>query len=519
MDFLPDLPPRLNAADFLLRAGRDGRACERPLLVSAQGALTRRELDEQASRIGHALRRLGVEAEQRVMLLMGESLAFAACFWGTLKTGAVAVPANPLLTPGELRQFLADSRARALIVDASLWPALATHVKGLRHLRHVIAAGGSLPGLPRLETLAAQEPGALDGELASPDEPAFWLYTSGSTGVPKAAIHLARDVVYAAHIFPKLIGLTAADLTFSAPRMHFAYGMGNSLLFPLATGGTAVIQGEKPTPESVFNTLEQFRPSVFFGGPALFQGMLNTVQERDRTRTRSRLEFLRYCVSAGEALPAPLYEQWRETFGHEILDCVGSTENLTFFLANLPGRSRPGSSGAAVPGFDLRLMDAQGRDVPEGEAGTLWVRGPTTAARYWNRRALTMSVMRGEWLVTGDRFRRRADGRYEFLGRDDDMLKIGGSWVSPLEVEHALLSHPAVAECAVVGRRDESGLGQAMAFVVARGGIQSANLSESLRAHLQGRLAAFKVPRWIEFVDQLPRTSTGKIRRFRLRAS
>jgi len=517
---LPPLPARFNVVDYFLAASAPGDAA-RPYVVSEEGALTRRGLDEQSSRIGYALRRLGVDPEQRVALLMSDALQFPPCFWAVLRIGAVAVPVNPLLTPAEMRGFLADSRARALIVDPAPWPPLAPLARELRHLRHVILARGAAPGLPSLADLAERESASMAGEPLSPDDPACWLYTSGSTGQPKAAVHLVRDLVHAARIFPQWIGISDADVTFSAPRMHFAYGLGNSLLFPLATGGTAVIQHERPTPENVLRTLQRFRPNIFFAGPALLQGMIDHLAGRagGASAVAAQLDFVRFTVSAGEAVPPPLYREWRETFGHEILDCVGSTENLTFFLANRPGQSRAGSSGHPVPGFDLKLVDELEREVPRGEPGTLWVRGPTAAARYWNRQALSRAVLRGAWLVTGDRFRVSADGSYEFLGRDDDMLKVGGSWVSPAEVERVLLAHPGVSECAVVGRRDGSGLGQAAAFVVLRPGAGAPRLTELLQEHLRANLAEFKVPRWIEIVPALPRTATGKIQRFRLRAS
>jgi len=513
------LPGRFNVGDLLLADSLRGDQGRRPYLLTEAAALSRTDAVEKSSRAGHALRRLGVEPEQRVALLLGDSLDFPVCFWAVLRIGAVALPLNPLLRPADWRAALEDSRARVLLLDSSLWPAVAADTRGLRHLRAIVAVGPSQPGLPNLGQLTKREASRLEGERISADDPALWLYTSGSTGRPKAAIHLAGDLVHGVHMFPRCIGLTGSDLLFSAPRMHFAYGLGNSLLFPLATAGSAVIQAERPTPGNVLRTLDRFRPSVFFAGPALLQGMLDTVHGGEASFQREpRLSYLRFTVSAGEALPAPLYRKWRRVMGHEVLDCVGSTENLTFFLANRPGESRPGDSGHPVSGFELRLVDERGRDVPEGEAGTLWVSGPTAAARYWNRQDLTSQVMRGRWLVTGDRFRRLPGGRFEFLGRDDDMIKVGGSWVSPAEVEQVLLSHPGVSECAVVGRRDERGLGQAAAIVVARPGYPVSQLSEALFGHLRSNLVEFKVPRWMEFAPSLPRTATGKLQRFRLRA-
>jgi benzoate-CoA ligase family protein len=517
------LPARLNVADHLILPSLESAAA-RPYVVSAEGTLTRGALHAAASRVGHALRRLGVEPEQRVMLLMGETLAFPPCFWGALRIGAVPVPVSPLLTPAEHRLFLADSRAKALMIDAPLWPALAPHLPGLRALRQVVAVNGRVAGLPSLEELTVREPERLSGEPMSPDDVALWLYTSGSTGTPKAALHRARDLIETAAIFPReVLRLAPDDLGFSAARMCFAYGLGNTLLFPLASGSAAAILGQRPAPESLFAALVRFRPTLFYAGPALLHAMLATHRAwRGAGRPAPRLDSLRVAVSAGEALPAVVCEEWRRTFGHDLLDCVGSTENLTFFLANRPGRVRPGSAGEPIPGFELRLVDERGRDAAPGEPGTLWVKGPTAAARYWNRTALTRATLRGEWLVTGDRFRRDEEGYYWHLGRDDDLFKVGGSWVAPAEVEHALLAHPAVAECAVVGQRDAHGLGRAVAFVVARPRAETGEnacegLAESLHAHLAGRLAPFKIPTEFRFVSCLPRTPTGKIRRYALR--
>ena len=522
------LPARFNAADrFILPNLTQARAA-RPYLLCGEERLTYGDLHRQANRIGGALKRLGVEPENRVMLLMGESLTFASTFWAILRIGAVALPVNPALTPAEQRLLLDESRAKVLIADSALWPRLAPLCRDLRHLRHVVANGAPLSGLPQLLQLAAAENGRLATEPTRPDDAACWLYTSGSTGTPKAAVHLHRALAHAGSLFPQgVLGLTAADLGFSAARMHFAYGMGNSLLFPAAVGGAAAIDPAAPTPESLFGALERYRPTVFYAGPTHFAGMLATHRAWRQAGCRERplptLGFLRYAVSAGEALPPEIYREWRNCFGSEILDCAGSTENLTFFLANRPGESRPGSAGNPVPGFELRLVDTAGRNVAPGEAGALWVKGPTAAARYWNRSALTRATMRGEWLVTGDRFRRDEEGHYRFLGREDDMFKAGGSWVSPVEVERALMTHGAVAECAVTGKPNGSGLTEPVAVIVptpdfATGGngTQPA-LAESLRAHLHERLAPFKVPRRFEFAAALPRTPTGKVRRFELR--
>ncbi|MCH8844719.1 MAG: benzoate-CoA ligase family protein, partial [SAR324 cluster bacterium] len=407
---------------------------------------------------------------------------------------------------------------------------LAPYRGELRHLRHVITVGGGHPGLPALEQLLA--PTENEGhaphpaELMHPDDAAFWLYTSGSTGAPKAAVHLHRDPVYAVERYAKaVLGLTPEDKGLSAARMCFAYGMGNSLFFPLATGCTGVILPAAPTGETLLKALARHRPTVFYGVPTHFRAILDQWRAWPKAGNgiqHTALGHLRFSVSAGEALPAQTATEWRETFGSEILDSMGSTEMLTFFIANHPGRSRPGNIGTPVPGFSVRLVDAGGRDVPPGKPGSLRVKGETAAARYWNRRALTRSTMLGEWIVTGDRLVQEQDGSYRYLGRDDDMFKVGGSWVSPMEVESALMTHPDVAECAVVGKLGPQGLSQAQAYVVTvphRRAPQGCpeNLSEELRQHVADRIAAFKVPETITVVPRLPRTPTGKVRRFQLR--
>ncbi len=524
------LPASFNVAEHFFRPLLAGEVAPGPYLTCGGQTLTTHDAWAQSVRLGRALRRMGVEPENRVMLLMDESLAVAPCFWGTLLVGAVCVPVNPGLTPAEHRQILAESRAKVLIADGAAWCGIAPYRGDLRHLRHVVTVGGGHADLPALERILA--PTENEGNAPHPAQPmhpddaAFWLYTSGSTGAPKAAVHLHKDPVYAVARYAKaVLGLTPEDKGLSAARMCFAYGMGNSLFFPLATGGTGVIHPDPPTGEALLAALARHRPTVFYGVPTHFRAILDAWPARPKAGRgiqHTALHHLRFSVSAGEALPAQTAIAWRETFGSEILDSMGSTEMLTFFIANRPGRSRPGNVGTPVPGFSVRLVDGEGRDVPPGEPGSLRVKGETAAARYWNRRALTRATMLGEWIVTGDRLVQEQDGSYRYLGRDDDMFKVGGSWVSPMEVESALMTHPDVAECAVVGKPGPHGLNRAEAYVVpARNRpvpeVRPEKLSEELRQHVADRIAAFKVPETITLVPRLPRTPTGKVRRFQLR--
>jgi benzoate-CoA ligase len=395
----------------------------------------------------------------------------------------------------------------------------------LRHLRHVVAVTGAIADRPTLAALMATEPDACEAEPMGPDLPAFWLYTSGSTGRPKAAVHLHRSMVSVVECYAKrVLDLRADDLGFSTPKMFFAYGLGNSLYFPPAVGGAAVILAGPPTPARVFEALERFQPTLFYSVPAVYNALLATyegwLEGRGTPPPRlPRPARLRCCVSAGEWLPPEIYQRWKRHFGVEILDGIGSTEMLHFYLHSRPGRVRPGSTGTPVPGYEAKLVDERGAAVREGEIGVLLAKGESSAPYYWNNREKTRATMLGEWVVTGDQFHRDADGYFWYHGRNDDMMKVGGSWVSPIEVENALLTHPAVAECGVVGLRDESRLTRPKAFVVLREGWRAeAELVETLRRHAAERLLPHKVPQWVAFVERLPRTATGKLQRFELRA-
>ena len=551
MALLLDLPERFNVAEHFLRPAREaagGAGGARPCLICGEDVLTVAALDAAAHRAAHALRRLGLRPGQRVALLLREALDFPVAFWGALRAGVVPVPLNPALPAADYRHYLGDSRARALLVEASLLPALAGGgspvLEGLPDLRRVVPVG-ALPveappsGAERTARTAAQrlrtEPwhallaAAPDApapvHAAHPDHPAFWLYTSGSTGRPKAAVHRQRDPVYVAETYGRqVLRLGPDDLGFSAAKLFFAYGLGNSLLFPLVAGSAAVLNPEPATARGCFALLARHRPRVFYAVPALYHAMLElhaawqAGHEPPPPDGLPRLEHLRLALSGGEALPRPLLERWQAAFGLPILDGIGSTEVLHFYVTSRPDALRPGATGQPVPGYDVRLVARGGQEPAPGQPGELWVRGGSVMARYWRRPAATRRALRGGWLATGDRFRRDADGFYWYEGRTDDLLKVGGSWVNPVEVEHALLTHPAVAECAVVRRQDATGLGQALACVVPRPGhAPDAALAESLRAHAAARLAAFKVPRWVEFHAALPRTPTGKLRRFLLR--
>ena len=517
-------PDRFNVADYYILPNQTPERSKRPYLVCGDNRLTYGELHRRANKLGNALRKLGVEPESRVMLLMLESLAFPVCFWGAIRIGAVSVPVNTMLGPKDYLYYVNDSRARVLVVDAALWPNIEPIEGQLRFLKHIVIANGTVPGKPALEELIAGEPEELETEMMTPDDQAFWLYTSGSTGAPKAAVHLHHDMVYATENFSKkVLGLREDDLTFSAAKFFFAFGLGNSLYFPPTVGACAVIEPGRPTPELMFETLEKYRPTVFYGVPTLFNAMLNLYEawqagKNNPPRQLPKLDHLRFSVSAGESLPPELFKKWREFFGSEILDGIGTTEMTHIFISNRLRKAKPGSTGTIVPGYEARLVDEHGQDVPDETVGALLIKGDSAAAFYWNKHEKTKATMLGDWLVTGDNFHRDKDGFFWYHGRNDDMMKVSGSWVSPIEVENALATHAAVAECAVVGRTDDAGLTKPRAFIVLKAEHSpSPKLVGELQEHVKKNIAGFKAPEWVEFVGELPKTATGKIRRFELR--
>jgi benzoate-CoA ligase family protein len=380
----------------------------------------------------------------------------------------------------------------------------------------VIVAGEARPETIYLEALMDASSDELDAEPTSPDDVCFWQYSSGTTGMPKAVVHLQRSAIAPAELHGRHIAaITSDDRVFSIAKLFFSYGLNNSLVIPLRHGATTVLLADRPEPGTVFATIAAERPTVFYGVPTAYAALLSAAEQG----VDCDLGSVRACISAGEALPRPLFERWKARFGLEILDGIGSTEIGYIAISNRPGRVRPGTSGEVIPGYEAKIVDADGAAVKAGEVGDLLVRGPSTALCYWNNRDATKRTFRGDWVFTGDRYSVSADGYYTHAGRSDDLLKVGGMWVSPLEVEAVLLEHVAVLECAVVGREDADGLVKPSASVVLKDrGAPPDGLEEELRTLVKDRLAPYKYPRWIEFVPELPKTSTGKIQRFKLRA-
>jgi benzoate-CoA ligase len=509
------VPREYNAAvDFVDRHLEEGRG-EKLAFVDDTTRLTYAGLAEQVNRAGNALRDLGVGMEDRVLLVLLDTVRFPALFFGAMKIGAVPVPVNTLLTPEDYAYLLRDSRARTIVVSAPLLPKVAPVIAGQPFLRHVVVdgeAGPEVHGALDLSALIERASPVLDAAPTSADDVGFWLYTSGSTGRFKGAVHLHQDLVYTAEYYGAgVLGVREDDRIFSAAKLFFAYGLGNAMTFPLRVGATAVLMAERPTAAAVRRRLVEQAPSIFCGVPTLYASMLADPE----LATGSAL---RVCISAGEALPRDIGERFRERTGVDILDGIGSTEMLHIFLSNRPGDVRYGTTGKVVPGYEVKLVDEHGAPVPPGEIGDLWVSGPTSSVAYWNKRELSLATFHGPWTRTGDHYVRDEDGYYTYQGRSDDMLKVGGIYVSPFEVEAALVSHAAVLEAAVVAHADESDLVKPKALVVLKDFEDASEaLADELRAHVKAMLAPYKYPRWVEFVRELPKTATGKIQRFKLR--
>ena len=476
-----------NASEYLLDrrlAAGDG---ERLAITGVAGDVTYADLYRRVERTAAGLRNLGVQPEQRVLMVMSDSAEFVAVYLGAMRMGAVPVPVSTMLHADGVAELVADSRARLVVTT----PEFAELV----------------PGSVRAEELEQDGDGGVHPTAA--DDPAFWLYTSGTTGTPKGAMHRHGSIRYTCETYgTQVLGIERDDRCLSAAKAFFAYGLGNSVLFPLSVGAAAIMEPAPSRPDTLAERARTFGATLFFAGPTFFANMLRADLPGDALKT------VRHAASAGEALPAGLYQRWTAHFGVDILDGIGMTEMLHIFLSNRKGDVRPGTTGKAVPGYDLRLLDEEGREVPRGTPGTLYVRGASTATGYWSRYDASRQVFQGEWLRTGDTYVQDADGYYACLGRTGDMIKASGIWVSPAEVESRLLAHEAVAQAVVVATEDADGLEKPVAYVVARHEVTEAELVDWCREGLP----SFKRPRKVLFVDGYPTTATGKIRRVELRA-
>jgi len=501
------------AVDLIDRHVIDGRG-DKTAIIDDTGSYTYADLSRRMNRIANLLGGLGIERETRIAIIMTDSIDWVAVFWGAIKAGVVPVALNTLLTPPLYQTILNDCRARALFVSGALLPAVEPILKTCPYLRNVVVAGDDAGDHLSLGKLAANSDDHFDAVPTLADEVAFWLYSSGSTGQPKGVMHRHSSPAYTARTYgARVLGIREDDTVFSAAKLFFAYGLGNSMSFPFSVGATTVLMAERPTPQSVMMRLKQHSPTIFYAVPTLYAAMLANPE----CTPANGSERLRLCVSAGEALPGDILRRWRERFGVEILDGVGSTELLHIFLSNRPGATFEDCSGEAVPGYELRLVDEHGNDVGPGEIGELIVDGGSAANGYWNLRDKTRATFQGRWTWTGDKYTRDEHGRYHICGRSDDMFKVSGIWVSPFEVEAALISHESVVEAAVIPRADSDGLLKPKAFVVFRDHVTPDDrLFTELKEHVKSRIGAWKYPRWIEPRAELPKTATGKIQRFKL---
>lgn len=481
------------------------------------------QLQARTCAFAAALCGLGLRQEQRLGLLLADTVDFPVAFWGAIRAGIVAVPLNTLFTAAQYAYVLDDSRAAAIVTSPSLARPLLPVLDRLKWLRTIVLVGGTetdkaafagrdVHDFAELVAHGRREP------FVAPtlsDEVAFFLYTSGSTGEPKGVKHVHTTPMAAAQLMGRrVIGIREDDVVFSAAKLFFSYGMGNAMAFPMSVGASAVLLPERATPPAVFEVMRRHRPTIFYGVPTLYAALL----AHSDMAAGAGSDRLRLCISAGEALPEALGRRWREAAGVDVLDGIGSTEMFQTFLSNRPGDVRYGTTGKPVPGYELRIVDDGGGDVGPGEIGELVVRGPTAGEGYWNQRHQSRRTFAGEWTFTGDKFVRDADGYYRYCGRSDDMFKVSGMWVSPVEVEAALAAHEAVREAAVVGKADADGLIKPKAFVVLRDGFaDNERLQDALRRHVKERAGPWTYPRWIEVCRTLPRTATGKLQRFKLR--
>jgi len=513
-----ELEPRFNLASYFLdRNLAEGRGAKTALVVG-DAARSYAELQRRVCALSAALRRAGVRAEDRVLIVLPDGFEFAETWFATLRAGGVFAMVNPLLKADDFAYYLEYSKARVLVTHESVLAEIGAPARAARHLSAVLVVGEDAGGFRSYEgSLGAEDPhGALaEVEPTGPDDLAGWLFTSGSTGEPKACVHLQRDFAYSTETYAlQVAGYREDDVCLSVPKLFFGYATGTNLMFPFRVGATAVLFPGRSTADELFDQIAAHRPSFLTSVPTLINHMLRS----PRIETAD-LSCLRVCLSAGEALPATLYGEWKERTGVEILDGIGSAEMFHIYISNRPGDVRLGTLGRLVPGYEAEIVDQEGRAVAVGEPGRLRVRGGSTALCYWGDKRKSNATFQGEWCTTADIFRRDAEGYFHYEGRDDDLLKVSGIWVSPLEIEEALLAHPSVAEVCVVGKDDEAGLTKPLAFVVPRPPhAGSGALAAELKSHLRSRLAPHKYPRWFAWRAELPKNDRGKVARKVLRS-
>ena len=501
------------AADFIDRHVDNGLG-DKTVFIDTEDSVTYGKLRENTCRVANLLESYGIDQESRVALLAHDTVHWPAVFWGAIRAGVIPAALNTLLTTDQYRYILGDTRPRALFISAALLETVAPVIAELPMLRHVFVMNGDAAGhIDFHAELEKQSPESATADTCC-DDVAFWLYSSGSTGMPKGVPHVHSSLMETARLYGQgVMGIREDDVVFSAAKLFFAYGLGNAMSFPMSVGATTILFNARPTPDVVFDILSSHSPTIFYGVPTLYAAML----AQPDISADSVGERLRLCVSAGEALPKDVGERWKNLTGIDIIDGVGSTELLHIFLSNSPDDVNYGTSGKAVPGYELRLVDENNRDVETDEIGELLVNGQSAANGYWNQREKSRTTFLGQWTRTGDKYTIDKDGYYHYCGRTDDMFKVSGIWVSPFEVESALITHDAVLEAAVVGYEDEEGLTKPKAFIILNQGVSEDGLFDELKELVKDRIGKWKYPRQIEFVTELPKTATGKIQRFKLK--
>ena len=519
-----EFPERFNMADYFLyhnlEEGREGKVCHH----FENQTFTYGEAARMSNRVGNALRMLGVRVEDRVLIVLPDCPEFVWTWFGAARIGAVITMVNPLLPPGDYRYYLEYTRARAAIVHQSFLKPFTEAVSGAEHLRAVLVVSNEnaidvelidsqsrLKSFSFSEAISSQSTACLAANTHR-DDLAIWLFTSGSTGHPKGAVHLQHDLPYNTEVFAKrAMGVNESDLTVSVPKLFFGYATGTNLLFPFAVGGATALFAERSTPERMFEVIERYRPTILTTVPTMINSMLSV-----ESTSKPDLSSIRFCYSAGEALPIELYHRWKETFGVEICDGIGSAEMFHIYITNRPGDVKPGSLGRIVEGYEAKIVDGDDNQVATSEMGTLKIKGDSAALCYWNAHEKSKETFAGDWCTSGDQFHVDKDGYYWYHGRTDEMLKVGGVFVAPAEIENCLLQHEAVTECAVIGHDAGDGLVKPKAFIVPRGDATEM-LAEEIKEFVKSKLALYKYPRWIEFVDSLPKNDRGKIDRKLLR--
>jgi benzoate-CoA ligase len=515
-------PERFNMADYFLyhnlEEGRENKTC----LYFADQTWTYGDAARLSNRAGNALRELGADIEDRVLLVLPDCPEFVWTWFGAARIGAVITMVNPLLPAADYEYYLDYTRARVAVVHESVWPAFAEAAKTARHLRGVLAVGpeGEIKSKDRIPWYSFREVIASASDECTPadtrrDDIAIWLFTSGSTGHPKGAVHLQHDLPYNTEVFAKqTMGVNADDLTVSVPKLFFGYATGTNLLFPFAAGAATALFSERSTAEKMFEVIKRYRPTILTTVPTMINSMLNVPGA-----SKDDLSSLRFCYSAGEALPVELYQRWMNAYGVDICDGIGSAEMFHIYITNRPGDIKRGSLGRIVEGYEAKIVDAGDNEVATAEMGTLKIKGDSAALCYWNAHEKSKETFAGDWCTTGDQFHVDSDGYYWYHGRTDDMLKVSGVFVSPAEIENCLLQHEAILECAVVGHESD-GLVKPKAFIVLRDGFASGDeLADEIKQFVKSRIAVYKYPRWVEFVSSLPKNDRGKIDRKKLKVS